>query len=167
MNFVAQPTGLAPVHSASGRVHPYFVPQEVIKISCKRTIAMLWSSLLFDYRSTRIEVRILADISSGLCLQTIWHIARLADSYRYSTGGHIWLTVYDAVIRAREGNSFPAMNGYVTQQTKRKLCKILFHETEMTRQQTSEHVVLPQEHVDEILLKKSQDKQILNCVHGE
>ena len=167
MNFVAQPTGPSSARPVSCWAPPFFVPQEVTKISCKKTIAMLWSSLLFGYRSTRIEVRILADISNGVHLKTIGHIARSADSHRNSLGGHIWLTVYDAVIRAREGNPFPAMRTYIDQQTKWKLCKTLSRETEMTRQQISEHVVLPREKVEEILSEEILGDQIVNPTYGE
>lgn len=167
MNFVAQPVGLAPVHPASDGTCPLSAPQAVIKISCKRTIAELWSVLLFGYRSTRIEVRVLADISGGLNFRTIGYIAESADGYRNWLGGHLWFVVYDAVIRAREGNRFPEMRRYIDPQTKWNLCKILFNNTEMTRRQISDHVVLPLEHVDEILSKESQHEQIANHKLGE
>lgn len=167
MNFVAQPIGLAPTSPTSCRVNTFSASSAVTTIRYREALARLWSSFLFGYPSLRYEVRILADISSGLSAETVMHIALSADSYRNSLGGHVWCVVYDATIRACEGNPFPAMRAYIDQQTKWKLCKILSDETEMTHQEISDHVVLPREHVDEILLKKSQGKQILNCVHGE
>ena len=159
MHFVAQPIGLNPTYPASGLAPAFFSSQEVTTIRYREALSRLWSRFLFGYPSLRYEARILADISNGLSAETVMHIALSADSYRNSLGGHVWYVVYDAVIRAREGDLFPAMRAYIDQQTKWRLCKILSRETKMTRQEISDHVVLLRQHVEEILSEGSRDNK--------
>lgn len=159
MNFVAQSTGFASDHLASGWTTTFFAPQAVTTVSYRESLTRLWSRFLFGYPSLRYEACILADISSGLSAETVMHIALSADRYRNIFGGHVWYVVYDAVIRAREGNPFPTIREYIEPQTKWRLCKILSRETKMTRQEISDHVVLPRKHVEEILSEGSRDEE--------
>lgn len=167
MNFVAQPIRHYLTYPASGRVPTHFVQQAVTAIRYREALTRLWSRFLFGYPSLRYESRILADISNGLSVETIMHIALSADSHRNTLGGHVWYVVYDATVRAREGNSFPALRAYIDQKTKWNLCKILSRETEMTRQEISDHVVLPREHVEKILSEESRSNHIVNYTFEE
>lgn len=160
MHFVAQPIGITSAYPASGSTPTFFASQEVTTIRYREALSRLWSRFLFGYPSLRYETCILADISNGLSAETVMHIALSADRYRNSFGGHVWYVVYDAVIRAREGNPFPAIREYIEPQTKWKLCKVLSRETEMTRQEISDHVVLPREYVEEILSIGNWEEEI-------